>query len=172
MGKPISKLSIPKTLLFTDGSVNPQTKIGFGAYLLLEEDELGSTSLQNIKTKKFEDTSSTKLELEALLWALNEIDKNLFPLLIYTDCQNILGLMQRRENFEKNNYMSKTNKQSKNHLLYKEFYTLTDLHQCDFVKVKGHKKKDTKDELDKIFSLVDKAARNALRENAFQESDL
>jgi ribonuclease HI len=162
-----------KTLLFTDGSVNPQTKIGFGAYLLIQKDNISfPTSLQNIRTKKFENTSSTKLELEALLWALKEIDTKIFPLLVYTDCQNILGLGRRREIFEQNNYKSKSGKEITNHLLYKEFYIFTDLHKCEFSKIKGHKKKEFKDEIDKVFSLVDKAARNALRENTLQESDL
>jgi ribonuclease HI len=162
-----------KSLLFTDGSVHPQTKVGFGAYLLLQESTLSShVSLQNIQTKKFENTSSTKLELETLLWAFKEIDIKLFPLLVYTDCQNILGLMKRREKFEHNNYKSKTGKEIKNHLLYKEFYAFTDLYTCEFIKIKGHQKKEFKDELDKIFSLVDKAARNALRENILQESYL
>ncbi len=60
--------------------------------------------------------------------------------------------------------MSRTNKRIKNHELYKEFYKITDLLDCDFVKVKGHKKQEAKDEIDKIFTLVDKASRNALRE--------
>jgi ribonuclease HI len=162
-----------KTLLFTDGSANPQTQVGFGAYLLLEEDNISCpASLQNIQTKKFQNTSSTKLELETMLWAFKEMDIRVFPLLVYTDCQNILGLAKRREKFEHNNYLSKTGKEIKNHLLYKEFYAFTDLHSCEFIKIKGHKKKEFKDELDKIFSFVDKAARNALRENILQESDL
>ncbi|MBU1216277.1 ribonuclease H [bacterium] len=162
-----------KSLLFTDGSANPQTQVGFGAYLLLQKDNIFCpASLQNIQTKKFEHTSSTKLELETLLWAFKEIDIKLFPVLVYTDCQNILSLMSRREKFEQNNYKSKTGKEIKNHLLYKEFYIFTDLHKCEFSKIKGHKKKEFKDELDKIFSLVDKTARNALRENTLQESHL
>ncbi|MBU1927464.1 ribonuclease H [bacterium] len=160
---------MPKNLLFTDGSVNPKTQIGFGAYLFLKGDNIAKPTLvQNIQTKKFENTSSTKLELETLLWALKEVNAKVFPLLIYTDCQNILGLMTRREKFENNNYISKTGKEIKNHLLYKEFYAFTDLHKCEFVKIKGHKKKEFKDELDTMFSLVDKAARNALRENTLQ----
>ena len=61
--------------LFTDGSVNPQKRIGFGAYLLLNEDDLSSTTLSkdDVITKSFEDTSSSKLELEAMLWALKDI---------------------------------------------------------------------------------------------------
>ena len=121
--------------------------------------------LKEIRTKRFENTSSTKLELEALLWAFGETDLANANILVYTDCQNIIGLNKRREKLEKSNYTSKTNKQIKNHELYKEFYKSMDLMQVEFIKVKGHKKKSDKDEIDKIFTLVDKASRSALRDN-------
>jgi len=70
-----------KLLLFTDGSVNTKTKIGYGAYLFLNEEELSGISLKNkVKFKRFENTSSSKLELQTLLYALKEIkqkDQNL-----------------------------------------------------------------------------------------------
>lgn len=63
-----------KLLLFVDGSVNNQLKIGCGAYLLIDENDVLEISIANlIKIKTFESTSSTKLELQTLLWALNEI---------------------------------------------------------------------------------------------------
>ena len=157
---------IHKKFLFTDASVNPQTMVGYGAYLFLADDELSSANfLHTVHTKRFNNTSSTKLELETLLWALSEIDTMGFEIVVYTDCQNIIGLKDRRERFQKYDYMSKTNKRIKNHELYKQFYKFTDNLTCKFVKVKGHKKKDTKDTIDEIFALVDKASRVALRDN-------
>ncbi len=150
--------------LFTDGSVNPQSNIGYGAYLLLNESALHfPISIDDVKTKKFENTTSSKLELEALLWAISEIKLINYRIIIYTDCQNIIGLKERRVRLEKNNYLSNSKKLIKNHQLYKEFYTITDTLDCEFVKVKGHKKKDEKDSIDNIFTLVDKASRIALR---------
>lgn len=145
--------------LFCDGSVNPQMKIGFGAYFILDE----NIQNQNIKTKKFENTSSTKLELEVLLWALKDMNIE-EKIQVYTDCQNILSLLSRREKLEKNNFRTSTNKIVKNELLYKEFYFLLDKYEIEFIKVKGHKKSSLKDEIDKAFNLVDKASRNTLRE--------
>ncbi|UTJ05609.1 RNase H family protein [Arcobacter roscoffensis] len=145
--------------LFCDGSVNPQMKIGFGAYFILDE----NIQNQNIKTKKFENTSSTKLELEVLLWALKDMNIE-EKIQVYTDCQNILSLLNRREKLEKNNFRTSTNKIVKNELLYKEFYFLLDKYEIEFIKVKGHKKSSLKDEIDKAFNLVDKASRNTLRE--------
>ena len=155
-----------KIKLFTDSSVNPQEKIGFGAYLLLDdENESFEDFKDNIKIKRFENTSSTKLELQTFLWSLKEIiDKNVI-IEVYTDCQNIIGLEDRRKRFETNDYKLSKGKLINNQELYKEFFEKIDKLNIIFIKVKGHKKSSLKDEIDNIFNLVDKASRNALREN-------
>ena len=155
-----------KIKLFTDSSVNPQEKIGFGAYLLLDdENESFEDFKDNIKIKRFENTSSTKLELQNFLWSLEEIiDKNVV-IEVYTDCQNIIGLEDRRKRLETNDYKSSKGKLINNQELYKEFFEKIDKLNIIFIKVKGHKKSSLKDEIDNIFNLVDKASRNALREN-------
>ena len=155
-----------KIKLFTDSSVNPQEKVGFGAYLLLKENNISFEDMKkDIKTKRFEDTSSTKLELQTLLWSLEEINDKDVIIEIYTDCQNIIGLQDRRERLEKNNFHSSAGKLMNNHELYREFFKKLDELNLTFIKVKGHKKNSLKDEIDTIFNLVDKASRNALREN-------
>ena len=156
-----------KIKLFTDSSVNPQEKIGFGSFLLLNNDETKAFEdlKKDIKLKRFENTSSTKLELQTLLWALDEIvDKNII-IEIYTDCQNIIGLENRRDKLEKNHFYSTSGKLMNNHELYKNFYEKLDKLNLTFIKVKGHKKNSLKDEIDNIFNLVDRVSRNALREN-------
>lgn len=149
-----------KIKLFCDSSVNPQSKVGFAAFLYFEE----TTENLQINTKKFEDTSSTKIELQSFLWAMENIKQTDTFFEVYTDCQNILSLLNRREKLESNNYLTSTKKQVKNHILYKEFYKIIDKYSCEFIKVKGHKKSSLKDETDEIFSKVDKASRRALRE--------
>ena len=152
--------------LFTDGSVNPQSKVGFGAYLLLDKLEFIPVEFdKKIKIKKFNNTSSTKLELETLLWALNDVSLKNFKIIVYTDCQNIIGLNERRDRFEKNNYMTSKGSVIKNHELYKDFFNKSDTLDCEFIKVKGHKKTSVKNEIDEIFTLVDRATRKALRKN-------
>jgi ribonuclease HI len=160
------KKSKPQIYLFTDGSVNPQSGTGFGAYLLLDKLEFfGSQLEEKINIKKFDNTSSTKLELETLLWAFNDVSFKKLKIVVYTDCQNIIGLRERRDKFEKNNYMTSKGKQIKNHELYKDFFMKLDLLDCEFIKVKGHKKASVKNEIDEIFTIVDKATRKALRKN-------
>ena len=155
-----------KIKLFTDSSVNPQEKIGFGSFLILEEKNISFEEMKkSIKIKRFENTSSTKLELQTFLWSLKEIiDKNVI-IEVYTDCQNIIGLEDRRKRLETNDYKSSKGKLINNQELYKEFFEKIDKLNIIFIKVKGHKKSSLKDEIDNIFNLVDKASRNALREN-------
>ena len=112
-----------KIKLFTDSSVNPQEKIGFGAYLLIINENLSLEEMKkDIKTKRFEDTSSTKLELQTFLWALDEIKEKNLLIEVYTDCQNIIGLENRRNKLEKNDYISGKGKLMNNHDLYKRFF--------------------------------------------------
>jgi len=151
-------------ILLTDGSVNTRLKIGYGAYLAVHEYGLSLDSLRaRVKVKRFENTSSTKLELQTLLWALRDIQALESKVIVYTDSQNIIGLPGRRERFEQNNYRSKKNRRINNYELYQEFYRMTDQLNCKFVKVRGHQVSDQKDDIDRLFTLVDRASRNALR---------
>ena len=151
-------------LLFTDGSVNPQSNIGYGAYLAVSGEGLSLESLRtSVKVKRFEHTSSTKLELQTLLWALSDIQALGRRVIVYTDSQNIIGLPGRRDRLEQNDYQTKKNKHIKNYKLYREFYRMTDQLDCKFVKVRGHKVSNQKDEIDQLFTFVDRASRNALR---------
>ena len=155
-------------MLFTDGSVNTKSKIGFGAYLAVAELGLPIDLLrERVKVKRFEDTSSTKLELQTLLWALGDIQDLESKLIVYTDSQNILSLQGRRGRLEKNNYRTKNDKLIRNHELYKEFYRTADKLDCVLVKVSGHKVSSRKDEIDRLFTLVDRASRNALRADGY-----
>jgi ribonuclease HI len=138
-------------ILLTDGSVNAQSKIGYGAYLAVSERGLSLDSLRTcVKVRRFEHTSSTKLELQTLLWALRDIQALGRRVIVYTDSQNIMGLQGRRDRFEQNNYRSQ------------EFYKMIDLLDCELVKVRGHQVSNHKDDIDRLFTLVDRASRNAL----------
>ncbi|AXH10042.1 ribonuclease H [Malaciobacter halophilus] len=146
--------------LFVDGSVNPQKKIGYGAYLLCNDLKFCNNS--KVQSKFFENTSSTKLELQTLIWAVKDIDiKQKF--IVYTDCQNILSLLNRKTKLQSNSYLTKTGKEIKNKELYKEFFLLYEKYNFEIIKVKGHKKASIKDEIDYCFFLVDKESRANLR---------
>ena len=155
-----------KLILFTDGSVNTQSNIGYGAYLVVSESGLSLDSLKTrVKVRRFEHTSSTKLELQTLLWALGDIQALGSKVIVYTDSQNIMGLQERRDRFEQNDYRSKKNKRLNNYELYQKFYRMTDQLDCELVKVRGHQVSNQKDDIDWLFTLVDRASRKALRED-------
>ena len=151
-------------MLFVDGSVNPQSNIGYGAYLAVSERGLAPEALRTrVKVKRFEHTSSTKLELQTLLWALSDIQAVGRKVIVYTDSQNILGLLERRGRLEKNDYHSKNNRRLKHYELYQAFYSMIDQLDCKLIKVRGHQVADQKDDIDRLFTLVDRTSRKALR---------
>jgi len=160
----VKNISMKELKLFTDGSVCTKSKIGYGAYLAITEDGLALDLLKTrVKVKKFEQTSSTKLELQTLLWALNDIDASGRKVIVFVDSQNIVGLKGRRARFEQNDYYSKKNKRLNNYELYQEFFRTIDLMDCEFVKVQGHRPSRQQGDIDKVFALVDRASRFALR---------
>jgi ribonuclease HI len=152
-------------MLFTDGSVDTQSKIGYGAYLAVSESGLSLDSLRRrVKVRRFEPTSSTKLELQTLLWALTDTQGWAGKVMVYTDSQNIMGLSARREGLEQNDYRSKKNKRLKHYALYQAFYRIIDPLNFELVKVSGHGASNLKEDKDRLFTLVDRASRNALRQ--------
>lgn len=151
-------------MLFSDGSVNAQSNIGYGAYLVVSECELALDLLRTrVKVRRFENTSSTKLELQTLIWALSNIQSLNRKVIVHTDSQNIMGLQGRRHRFEQNDYYSKKNRRLNNYELYQEFYRMIDQFDCQFIKVRGHLVSYQKDDIDRFFTLVDRSSRNALR---------
>ena len=153
-------------MLFTDGSVNARSKIGYGAYLAVFGSTRSVEELEaQVQVKRFEQTSSTRLELQTLLWALNDLQATGHKVMIYTDSQNIIGLPGRRQRLEQKDYRTAKNTRLKNDQLYREFYRLTDLLNCELVKVHGHMAAKHKAEIDRLFTLVDRASRLALRED-------
>ena len=160
----IKYLSMDELMLLTDGSVNTQTKVGYGAYLSVSEQGLSLDSLSKcVKVRRFEHTSSTKLELQTLLWALSDIHASGRKITVYTDSQNIIGLPGRRDRFEANDYRSKKNKRLNNYELYQDFFRITDQLDFELVKVRGHLSSSQKNDIDRLFTLVDRGSRNALR---------
>jgi ribonuclease HI len=156
-------------LLFTDGSVDTKTRIGFGAYLAVKDMELSLVDLTaKVKVKQFDNTSSTKLELQTLLWAMDDAlllsPEKPIRVFIYSDSQNIVGLPSRRSGLEQRGYYASTGKLLNNAEIYQRFFKAIDQCNCQIIKVKGHKPQHIKNNVDRVFALVDKASRSALRE--------
>lgn len=163
--------------LFSDVSSNPQLKCGVGACLLLSASDLDS-ALQDIERediaarirfKRFTATSSTRLEIQAALWALEQYQGESCGaapgnLRIYTDSQCLVGLRARRAGLESRQFISRrSGQQLANADLYRAWYAASDLLEFELVKVAGHSRASSQDTVQRIFSLVDQEARRALR---------
>jgi ribonuclease HI len=154
-------------MLLTDCSVDAKSHVGFGAYLLVDDSSVASPPFREcIVVRRFEKTTSTKLELQTLLWALSELDSSFahIKVTVFTDSQNTVSLLARRARLEKNNYYSSKNRRLNHYQLYQDFFSMTDRISCEFIKVDGHKKAQDKDDVDHLFTLVDRASRIALRD--------
>jgi predicted GIY-YIG superfamily endonuclease/ribonuclease HI len=157
--------------LFTDVSLNPELKLGVGAYLALPASLLIERSevVDRLKVRRFEDTSSTKLEIQTVLWALEEYrngSRILEPgkLYLYSDSQCVSGLLKRRPGLFAGGFLSKsTNRPLRNSPLYRAFYEFHDELGFEVIKVEGHSRSRSHDSVHRIFSFVDKEARKALR---------
>lgn len=155
--------------IFTDGSVNVRANVGYGACFIVADLCAPLELIKNtIKVKRFEHTSSTKLELQTLLWALGEAAPDTSSgeiiLTVYTDSQNIIGLPERRARLERSNFFSSKSKRLNLYELYQEFYRVTEGINCELIKVVGHQLSSQKSKIDALFTLVDQASRRALRE--------
>jgi ribonuclease HI len=163
--------------LFTDVSLNPRLKLGFGAYLVIPtsfleippERIIRPEFVKQIRLRRFEVTSSTKLEVQTLLCALEDFqkessDSRFGTLDVYCDSQCVTGLQRRRSQLEMNGFCSKgTNRIVTNACLYRKFYEFHDTMGFEVIKVAGHTRSCSHNSIHRIFSFVDKEARKALK---------
>lgn len=166
--------------LFTDAGLNPRRKAGVGGYLLVGESLIKSPSRlikksdlsKSLKLKQFEDTSSTTLEVQTVLWALEEYCTRSFfskagKLHIYSDSQCVNGLLPRRARLERDGYRSNRSRGGKrllkNASLYKNYYEFYDRLTFDVIKVAGHTPSRSRNTVETIFSFIDQEVRKALK---------
>ena len=162
--------------LFTDVSLNPQLKLGIGGYLLVPTEylkilphdiEWGAISAW-LRFRRFTETSSTKLEVQTVLWALKNFRKefncsDLGSVRIYTDSQCVAELLGRRAGLNANDFIARrTGRPLKNATLYREFFKAYDELRFELIKVAGHSRAFSHDTVQRIFSFVDKEVRREL----------
>jgi ribonuclease HI len=162
--------------LFTDVSLNPQRKIGIGGYLLvplayleIEAQDIGQGEVSaRLKIERFAETSSTKLEVQTVLWALEDSREELAgsapgSLRIYTDSQCVPGLLGRRAGLINRDFLSqRSGRPLANAILYRDFYAAFDQLGFQLIKVQGHSRASSHDTVQRIFSYVDREVRKAL----------
>jgi ribonuclease HI len=158
--------------LFTDVSVNPRRKLGVGAYLALPASFIEvsphsieiSALVERLVVRRFNDTSSTQLEVRTVLWAMEDL-KFTEPakLRVYSDSQCVAGLLRRRNRLRASGFVSRgSNRLLKNASLYRKFYEFHDKLGFEVIKVAGHISASSHDTVHRIFSFVDRKVRKAL----------
>ncbi len=164
-------------ILFTDASVNTQLKRGVGGYLFLPAAllEAGPSSINKadligrLKLRRCTGAGSTQMEIRTILWALEDYrnaltDSRHGELLVYTDSQCVADLSRRRSGLENKDFISKTTKNEiQNASLYRELFSLYDELNMNVIKVAGHSPAASHDTVHRIFSIIDREVRKALR---------
>ncbi|MEN8264582.1 MAG: GIY-YIG nuclease family protein [Nitrospirota bacterium] len=163
--------------LFIDGSLDPVRKFGVGACLAVPVSFL-DTSVASINKaevadqlifRRFADTSSTKLEVQSVIWAIeNYMDESGKPgpvmLYVYSDSSCVAGLLRRRSALESKGFVSsRTNRPLRNAPLYRRFYELYDEYGFEVIKVAGHTSSGSRDAVQRVFSFVDREVRRRLK---------
>ncbi len=107
--------------------------------------------------------NNIRAEIKGVILALQDCPQARHVVL-FTDCQTISELINRRSHLEKTNYISKSkNVELANADLYRQFYLLYDQFQPEINWVKGHSKKSIQTHQQKHFSYIDKMVRTKLR---------
>ena len=169
---PLSALPMDARILFTDGSANPARRIGVGAVLAVprawlerDADQISATEVAALtEARRFEDTSSTRLELETVLWALREHAPGSDLLNLGTDSQCVAGLPGRRTRLEATGFVSGASGEELRHAeLYREFYRELDRRPIAVIKLRGHTDYRYHETAQRIFHFVDREARRQLK---------
>ena len=153
--------------LFTDASFEASTAAGIGAMVLLSD--LDEKNLA-VETSAFEAPTIAQLEIKTALWGMSEYRRLFFSpgvtkLLLFTDCATIEKLPGRRKRLEAVNFVSKRKgTELPNAALYRDFFAACDELSPTIFWTKGHTVARDRNRVETIFSAVDHAAREGLRE--------
>lgn len=138
--------SIMKSVdLYTDGacSGNP----GIGGYCAI----LVYNGVEKIISGVNADTTNNRMELLAVIKGL-ECLKEKCRVTVYSDSQYVVGAFNQGwlDSWVANNWRTADKKEVKNLDLWQQLYELINLHEVDFVKVKGHSDNEYNNRCDKI----------------------
>jgi hypothetical protein len=163
--------------LFADVSLDPVLRMGVGAYLvilsvllkpsscIIDQSELPGQPV----LRRFTCTSSTILELQTVLWALEEhrsmtTAPGTEKLQVYSGSQCIAGLLKRRTELTSRCFRSgETARLLRNVSLYRRYYDLHDELDFEVIKLKGYTNRSSRDAVLEVFFCLDKYVRKALR---------
>lgn len=152
--------------IFTDASFDPKNKVAIIGHFFLFDSEFvlsAGNSDELIVFEKIEEKNNIRAELRSALVAINRAPKAA-KVVVYTDCEAICNLPNRREKLENTKFIGQSKlTRLKNADLYEEFFDLIDSLDPEFVWVKGHSKRNTRELIQKNFAWLDRRVRKELR---------
>lgn len=144
--------------IYTDGSCNPQYKIGGWAAIIFINDK--KIVLQDIATETTHNRMELKAVINAIEYVLKEIQE--FKLIrIYTDSQYVERIPFRTEKLLSKDFITKGGNSLQNSDLIKKLIHLIDCANIEFIKVKAHQKAS---ETPNYNREVDKLSRKLVRQ--------
>ncbi len=163
--------------LFIDVSLDPVRRIGIGAYLAVSASlaevippiDVRRELFNHLELRRFEGTSSTTLEVQTVLWALEahlmmSAVSGPKKLRVYSDSQCIAGLLKRRLSLAAKGFRGRgTDRPLRNAALYRRFYELHDVLDFEVAKVNGHTRRDSRNAVQEVFAYLDRNVRKSLR---------
>jgi ribonuclease HI len=153
--------------------------IAIGAFLFLEKghfneyadysnDELFKKISEKVVYKQYFTKKSSWAEIKTVVYSLQVLEESFetdFNVEVYTDCQSLCDLLERRKTkLEQTNFITRSGKVLENAELYKELFMMTNKFNIHIFKLKGHTATSHRMSLpQKIFAILDKLSRKELR---------
>lgn len=149
-----------KFYIYTDASFSKELQLGVAGWLVFRR-----ASSETIRTVSFKETNNIRAEIKGVILALKEASQGLSgEIHLYTDCQTIAGLSNRREKLETSNYRSHQKRAAlRNADLYRELFRLYDSLNPMIHWIKGHSPKRNQSIEQRNLSKIDQVVRKELR---------
>lgn len=159
-----------QVFVYADASFSKQVQLAVLGFVVFESKEHhDQQTATHLSPFLFEvpEINNIRAELRGVLWALESCHKHFTgaPVVLYTDCQAVSGLLERRARLEATYFVSQSKKKPlRNMDLYKEFYKIYDLLQPQVVWVRGHVSRSLASQVESNFAVLDKVVRQHLRQ--------
>ncbi|MGE0088727.1 MAG: ribonuclease H [Bacteroidales bacterium] len=147
-----------KIEIYTDGSCNPEYKIGGWASIILYNNQ------KIVLQGSFNDTTHNRMELIAVINSLEYVTNeftNSFSIIIHTDSQYVADIPRRTSKLVSKKFTTYSGKLIQNNELVIKLIQFTEKLNIEFIKVKAHQKTS---ELINYNREVDKLCRKIVRQ--------
>lgn len=127
------RVFVKEVIIYTDGACTNNPGPGGWAAVLLHGEHRKEISGGE------KDTTNNRMELRAVIESLKSL-KQPCQVKLHSDSAYIVNCFQQKWyiNWQKNGWLTSTKKPVENKDLWQELLTLTQTHQIQFIKVKGH----------------------------------